>query len=382
VIAGCRDNRQSTGDYISVDVTKSYPSKELILQDFMEVEYIAMETSDEFVTQGVVRAIGNGIIAVTNTAGIDDGNIYLFDRNGKGLSIIYRRGQGPGEYTMMSDIFLDEENDEISVIDPRSGILVYDLNGNFKRSFSIRERTRFIDMYNYDKENFICLGEFSFGASACPFFIVSKHDGSINKEIQIPFIERAPRGVQVRTDDGGWQMSVITSFFHPLIPHHSDWILTIHSSDTVFRYLPGLGMRPFIVKTPSGQSMSRETFLFPGILTDRYYFMIALKEIDGAESPWSIPNHPVMATTNLVYDKQARMIFEPTVYNGDFSDKRPVSMFQKTADNSEIAFWHKIEAYELIDDFKKGVLNGRLKEIAAQLDEEDNPIIMLIKYKK
>ena len=34
------------------------------------------------------------------------------------------------------------------------------------------------------------------------------------------------------------------------------------------------------------------------------------------------------------------------------------------------------EAYE------KGQLKGRLKEIAATLDEEANPVIMLIKHKK
>lgn len=32
--------------------------------------------------------------------------------------------------------------------------------------------------------------------------------------------------------------------------------------------------------------------------------------------------------------------------------------------------------------YKKGQLKGRLKEIAATLDEESNPVIMLIKHKK
>ena len=384
VIAGCGGNKQSTGDFITVDVTKSYPTKELILQDFMDVEYIALETSDDFVCQGIVLAVGKEIIIVRNE--IHDGDIFVFDRNGAGLRKFNRLGQGPGEYSSVNELILDEDNGEIFVTDSRSRILVYDLYGKFKRSFNPKEGTGFINIYNYDKDNLICLGgESVFNArseTTYPFLIVSKHDGSINKEIQIPFIKRAPRGVQVRTDDGVWHMAVITSFFYSLIPYHNDWILTMHSSDTVFRYLPDYSMRPFIVKTPPSQSMKQETFLFPGILIDRYYFMIVLKEDAGTESPWSmIPNHPVMTTTNLVYDKQERNIFVSTVYNGDFSNKRQVSMFQETADNSEIAFWHKIEAYELVDDFKKGVLNGRLKEIAAELDEEDNPIIVLIKYK-
>ena len=58
VLAGCGENKQSTDDLITVDVSKSYPKKELVLQDFMDVEYIALETTDEFLTQGLVKDVG------------------------------------------------------------------------------------------------------------------------------------------------------------------------------------------------------------------------------------------------------------------------------------------------------------------------------------
>ena len=35
VLAGCGENKQSNNDLIIVDVSKSYPKKELILQDFL-----------------------------------------------------------------------------------------------------------------------------------------------------------------------------------------------------------------------------------------------------------------------------------------------------------------------------------------------------------
>jgi hypothetical protein len=50
--------------------------------------------------------------------------------------------------------------------------------------------------------------------------------------------------------------------------------------------------------------------------------------------------------------------------------------------NDEIAFAEKIEAFELVEAYKKGQLKGKLKEIAAALNEESNPVIMLTKYKK
>ena len=46
--AGCGGNKQTNDDFIIVDVTASYPKKELKLHDFMDVEYIALETGDEF----------------------------------------------------------------------------------------------------------------------------------------------------------------------------------------------------------------------------------------------------------------------------------------------------------------------------------------------
>ena len=50
--------------------------------------------------------------------------------------------------------------------------------------------------------------------------------------------------------------------------------------------------------------------------------------------------------------------------------------------NNEIIFQHKYEADDLVEALEKGELKGKLKEVAAKLKEEDNPVIMLVKYKK
>ena len=43
-VSGMWKDKQSTNELITVDVTKNYPEKELTLQDFMDVEYIPLET--------------------------------------------------------------------------------------------------------------------------------------------------------------------------------------------------------------------------------------------------------------------------------------------------------------------------------------------------
>lgn len=61
-LASCGDSNTSTNDLITVDVTANYPKKELILQDFMDVEYIPLETDSDFICEGFILAIGKDIL--------------------------------------------------------------------------------------------------------------------------------------------------------------------------------------------------------------------------------------------------------------------------------------------------------------------------------
>jgi hypothetical protein len=83
-----------------------------------------------------------------------------------------------------------------------------------------------------------------------------------------------------------------------------------------------------------------------------------------------------------MYDKQEKVIFGYTVYNGDYSTKKEVYMVAASPVNHEIESWYLLEAHQLVESYKKGELKGKLKEIAATLDEDSNPVIMLIKHKK
>ena len=62
-MVGCgTSSTQEKEDLIVVDVSKDYPKKELILQDLFDVEYIPLETTDEFVTLGWLQAIGKDVL--------------------------------------------------------------------------------------------------------------------------------------------------------------------------------------------------------------------------------------------------------------------------------------------------------------------------------
>lgn len=371
IMGGCGEgSKQSNDELIIVDVTANYPRKELILQDFMDVEYVTLETSDEFITQGVVKAIGKEIILVTNWR--QDGDIFIFDRStGKGLRKINRLGQGPEEYTQYTEIILDEDNHEMFIIALAArNILVYDLYGNFKRSFKFTDTGYYSDVFNYDGDNLICYKHFFTETGQPSYLIISKEDGSITREIQIPFKE-IKRPILTKEIDG--QIATISFPFTQISLYHDNFVLVEASSDTVYNYLPDGTISPLIARTPSIHAMDTEILLCPTILTDRYYFMqTTTKELS---------ERMTFPYNNLVYDKQENTILEYSIYNDDFTNKKWVE-FNKSPVNQEIATWQSLEAHQLVEAHEKGQLKGKLNEIAAGLDEDSNPVIMLIKHKK
>jgi hypothetical protein len=335
----------------------------------MDVEYVPLETTDEFITNGFVEAVGKDMLLVRNRA---DGNIFIFDRAGKGIRKINRMGQGGEEYASINEIALDEDNNEMFVSDyPARKIKVYDLYGNFKRSFNYADSTYYNQIFNYDRDQLICHKTYlPIGTGESGHILISKQDGRITRKIPIPFKElKTPVFIEGE--------AVVVPAFFLTFPAQGNWTLVNTSSDTVYTYLPDGSLMPFVVRTPSIQSMDTEVFLFPGVLCDRYFFMQTMKKEFDLVKMRGFP------TADLMYDKQEKALFNYTVYNDDFSDKKRVTLSSYSGPiNHEIATFQLLEAFNLIEKYEKGLLKGKLKEIAATLDEESNAVIMLIKHKK
>lgn len=383
LFAGCSGDKEASEEFVTIDVTKSYPRKELILQDLFDIEYIPLETSEAFLTSASIQAISPDFLLVKENNRFFSGKISFFDRTGKGLRTFDRRGQSGEEYTNVLGIALDEANKELFVNSHLSKkVLVYDWMGNFKRSFNQKENCYYDQIESFDGEHLICHdGSFSLsnpGKKRNSFMLVSKRDGRI-KEIPIPYKERK---VTVMVQKTGESNLIASIFNKSQISYRGSWLLMEPSSDTLYRYTQKQQLEPFIVRTPSIQSMETEVYLFPGVVTDRYYFMQSVKR----EYDFAIDRgFPV---TDLLYDKQEKATFEYVVYNDDFMDKKPMSLVYEIPvppvilNTNEIAFMTRLEAPELVEAYEAGKLKGRLKEIAADLNEESNPVILLAKYKK
>jgi hypothetical protein len=129
---------------------------------------------------------------------------------------------------------------------------------------------------------------------------------------------------------------------------------------------------PFLVKTPTTDP---EIFLTMGTITDRFYFMTTIKKVFDFTTGRGFP------IADLMYDKKENAVFKPAVLNGDFVKKQKVDMTSHPL-NGEIASFQTLEAYQLVEAYKNDELNGKLKEIAAELNEGSNSVIMVMKVKK
>lgn len=373
-MTGCRGSHSSTDEFITVDVNESYSTKkELVLQDFMDVEYIPLETNDEFINQGCVEAVGEKFIVVTNYS--NDGNIYIYDRSGKAIRKINRKGQGGEEYTFILSITLDEENNEIFINDHYAKkIKVYDLEGNFKRSFKQKtegDSQYYGQIFNYDKENLICYDEIN---AEIPFLLVSKQDGSITKEIRPSFKEKKYFFQVLRLENS--TRAAGPGSYSRITPFNGNWILLEPSSDTIYTLMPDCSLRPFIARTPSIHTMDPEVFMIPRLISNRYYFMEGIKNVYDFSKEEGFPK------TYFVYDTQEKEFSRYIIYNGDYTSKNEFYMVMLTPINAQGESWATLNAFDLCRDYKKGKLKGKLKEVAATLEEDDNRVVMLVKSKK
>ncbi len=371
LIGSCKENT-SNGDLIVMDVTADYPEKTLVLQDFAEVEYIPMETTDEFLTQGIVMDVGEKYFVDKNR--VNDGDIFLFERTGKANRKINRKGQGGEEYSHISRIILDEKREEIFVNDETTKkIYVYNMEGEFIRSFTHQPETQYAEVFHYDDDNLIAYDfsilheEGEVPKKAYYHVIISKQDGSVTQPLPIPF-ERV-NSTMIRKGD-----MVIVGYPSSLTPHPEGWLLIETSSDTIYQVRQGeKALRPYFVKTPP--STDPEIMITLGTITPRYCFIETTKKDFNVSSRRGFPSK------SFVYDAEEYAFYVPKVQNGDFLKKQYVDLWNRPLNRKEVWAYQTISADVLTEAYEEEKLQGKLKEIASGLKEDDNPVLMLMKEK-
>jgi hypothetical protein len=119
-----RDNR------IRVDLSRTQQAS--LFDYFSHIELIPLETNDD-----VLIGWCEKIIHYQNKYYIFDrqqNRVFVFDNTGKFIFQINKRGQGPGEYTFISDIFVNPFTETIDILG-LGFIYSYDLSGRYVSTY-------------------------------------------------------------------------------------------------------------------------------------------------------------------------------------------------------------------------------------------------------
>ena len=130
IFLSCSDQRKNTPTDIK-EITFKDPSKDYLLaSNFKNIHMVQLEMKDECVISDVKRIIDtDGQLYVLTS----DNEIFCFDRStGKYLRKIGSTGEGPGEYVDITDMFYNEKEKRICVVDRvKNAIHAYTLGGEF-----------------------------------------------------------------------------------------------------------------------------------------------------------------------------------------------------------------------------------------------------------
>ena len=362
---------QTTQSIPQINLDTEYPEKEIYLQDVAEVSYLPLETTNEVLFNGSFTDISpKGMVSYNRR----DGAVFVFDGTGKTLLSMNHRGEGPSEYTEVKKVSIDWEKQEIYVLDIKKHILVYDLTGKYIRTIDIPVETRHTDMYPYGENNFILFKQIPEGINVKviqpyrPLLLLSRTSNQLDS---LPYTKKENVYITAYIGDMSGIAEVGT-----LRSYYGQTYLNDISCDTIFHLNEKNNqLTPILTRTPSILAPQDTPYVLTleGVTT-RYIFLKKQIKDHNLEDPNSAKGNRFIA-----YDRVTQEFFRPIFKNKDYTNQaiqnKDFSLCEGEWGNHFI-----LEAFKLKEALEENTLNGELKAIAEQIDEEDNPVVMIIQY--
>ena len=358
----CKNGNRSQDSLPCIDVSASYPEKEIRLEDLADIEYLQLELDDDFLFRRPPAIITSTKIIIGN-----DGDILIFSRDGKPLSKFNRKGNGQGYYSNIRELIYDEVSDEFFV---RSNdkIVVYSVTGDFKREISLHEETYRNEIVNYDSGTLLLYDDHDVYPAS--FSFISKEDGSVietinmnkDKKIDVNLIQKV-----------GTNISILTAPAYRMVRHNAGYLLTDYSLDTVYLFSHDKKLSPILVREPKIQTMDPIVYLNSFIEAGNYVFVsaITLKNEDNR-----------LPRMYLMCDKQTGSVYKQKIIFNDYKGKF-VALSPETIANTQDSKTGLIilDLVELQEANSANKIGGKLKELVENADEEGNSIYMLLHFK-
>ena len=402
-LAGCFDKYMAV-EYPVIDVVNSAGKYQRVYCSdfFSSIELIPLETRDECLLDGVPSPtilLNDSVILMKG-----NGRLYAFGRSGKFLNQIGERGQGPGEFLTLSDIFFNTDKPTIFVSDFRN-IFEYEFNGKFIRSFTkpTVDGNTLADC-SYAGDSLFIGHVFYDGKNKYNFCLFNQLGDTVKCFFNHIFFNRvAPSASR---DNRAMRPIRVDSLLY-LKDYVNDTLYVLTHSNLQPAYVFGLGKYsyPLEYMENNNSPFPNHSFLFQnfGIVGIPNYFFYEIRVPDIFPRPKSKLrfNHLInqfRSTESTVYgiydiERNTNTFLDTDQHfqKGIINDMNGGLSFiprYYAGDDIVVDVWQAYEMKEILTEeyfaaheIKHPQAHQKLKELLKNLDEEDNPVIVIAKLK-
>ena len=369
----CTSQPQSTTGIPVVDFEKEYPQKDLLVSENADVEYVRLETTDEVLLDGLAGlylSVTDRYIVTNNSK---EGRIFVFNRQGKHLYNFMRKGNSGEEFMYAKKVRVDDKAEEIFVLDARNKVLVYTLDGKFKRVLDLPKDMRADDLWNYNDEWLLSYDNYNLDREGLtcaeqPFFLISKKDGQV-KRIGVNAKDRI--GPRIYFEKNG-QRGVMAVSMNYIYKNGDEFVLSELGNDTVFM-LKNDEISPLLVRTPGSKDKDvRSMMSVPLKLGDYIEVVEAPKELKMESGKIETKSVYLNLKTGECFDlnlKDDVNFVEPSAVRSSEYVEAPKNHILSMPNTDRLFQWKE-----------EGRLKGKLAEMVDEMKEDDNPILIIYKF--
>lgn len=362
-----------------LDMNLRYPKKIVDLQDIADVEYIVLETHDDGLASGSFNTTITDSLIITYNMSND---ILFFHRDGRFSHSFNRKGGSGKEYSIISEnLCVNPEQKEIYIYESARGrIQVYSFDGQYKRTLKVRgDGYEYGTLFYIDSE-FLLLQDLKnvdenspHPANPKPYYRLSVADGS-KQQLPLMVEKRISNSLTWYNKETDKFASIGVSI-SPVANIGGELTISDFALDTVYAYRDER-LVPIARKVNWMKKSGVPWLVTLDAITDKYYLWHAIEKDT---------NKMVWPDKTFLQDRYTGECTQIKLADKNITDKKYRFRHRASANlftPPKGSIMQYYPAYRLIELYKEGKLQGELKEIASKLGEDDNPVLMLAKFKE
>lgn len=378
----------SQKDFIVFSLENNPLEKEISLADIADISYFqpSNENPDYLFRNRPLIKEGEEKVLLFD---FPSGSFLFFDKSGKALRHFNHKGNGPGEYTMLTGFIYDEKRDEIFTYF-KNQMHVYDSNGTYKRSLSLPDKSWITEAIDFDTNHLLIYdseAKYQIALSAIaepqqevvsdqevkkeshekPFVLISKETGAAVQYLSIPEDNNIQLNV---TENIAGNNIVFTAKTNRIIPTHNGAILYNQETDTLFYLGQDLHLTPQAVRTPSIMTTQPVVYINGYIESAGYQFLecTPLQVERGQFKPTFLFRDP--------HDgKLYKQLLKLPDYEGKTFTLSPNVLVKGTTACIELPM------EDLQTAFQENRLKGDLARLVSKSNEEANNVYMFLHFR-